>query len=314
MRDSYGREIRYLRISVTDLCNYRCRYCMDEDGVIKRAHRDMLSFEEITEITTAAARLGIEKVRLTGGEPLVRRGLPDLCRMLKAVPGMQELAITTNGSLLPALADALKAAGVDRLNVSLDTLRPDRFASITRCGTLSDVLAGLDAAEKAGFTGTKLNTVLLGGFNDDEIADFAALTRDRDLSVRFIELMPIGFAANAGAAYLPADAVLKAVPALEPVETRGVARVYRVPGYRGTVGLITPLSEKFCASCDRVRLTADGKLKPCLHSAAEIPLRGLHGAALERALSDAIFHKPKEHHIDAAHRSESPRSMYEIGG
>ncbi|MBR3271823.1 MAG: GTP 3',8-cyclase MoaA [Clostridia bacterium] len=314
MRDSCGREIRYLRISVTDLCNYRCRYCMDEDGVKKRAHRDMLSFEEITEITTAAARLGIEKVRLTGGEPLVRRGLPDLCRMLKAVPGIQELAITTNGSLLPALADALKAAGVDRLNVSLDTLRPDRFASITRCGTLSDVLAGLDAAEKAGFTGTKLNTVLLGGFNDDEIADFAALTRDRDLSVRFIELMPIGFAANAGAAYLPADAVLKAVPALEPVETRGVARVYRVPGYRGTVGLITPLSEKFCASCDRVRLTADGKLKPCLHSAAEIPLRGLHGAALEQALADAIFHKPKEHHIDAAHRSESPRSMYEIGG
>ena len=200
------------------------------------------------------------------------------------------------------------------MNISLDTLNPEKYARMTRRGDLKEAWAGLMAALDAGFDKVKINAVLIGGFNDDEIADFAALTRDRDLSVRFIELMPIGFAANAGAAYLPADAVLKAVPTLEPVETRGVARVYRVPGYRGTVGLITPLSEKFCASCDRVRLTADGKLKPCLHSAAEIPLRGLHGAALERALSDAIFHKPKEHHIDAAHRSESPRSMYEIGG
>ena len=314
MRDSCGRDIRYLRVSVTDLCNYRCRYCMEADGVVKRAHAEILSFEEITEIVAAAARLGIEKVRLTGGEPLVRKGLPELCRMLKDIPGIKELAITTNGSLLSALASDLKAAGVDRLNVSIDTLRPERFAAITRCGALADVLAGLDAAEKAGFAGTKLNTVLLGGVNDDELADFVALTRDRDVSVRFIELMPIGCFAGAEASFLSAEAVLKAVPALEPIGVHGVARLYRVPGYRGTVGLIAPLSQKFCAACDRVRLTADGKLKPCLHSAAEIPLRGLHGDALEAALSDAIFHKPKAHHMDTAHSSEAGRRMYEIGG
>ena len=315
MQDAYGREIRYLRISVTDLCNYRCRYCMGEDGVIKRAHAATLSLEEITEIAAAAVRLGVNKIRLTGGEPLVRHGILKLCAMLRAIPGDFELTMTTNGSLLDRYADALKAAGVDRLNISLDTLDPDKFRRITRVGTLCDVLRGIDAAERAGFTGTKLNVVLIGGFNDDEIPAFVDLTRDRDLSVRFIELMPIGCAADWDARrFVPSDAVLRAVPELLPISGEGVAQLYRVPGYRGTVGLIPPMSRKFCASCDRIRLTADGMLKPCLHSAAELPLRGLKGAALEDALRAAILQKPMEHHMDARRISDAARDMFEIGG
>lgn len=315
MKDSFGRTIRYLRISVTDLCNYRCRYCMGEDGVEKCAHGDLLTFEEIARIAAAAVRLGVDKIRLTGGEPLVRRGILELCRMLRAIPGLSELTMTTNGSLLPRYAAGLRAAGVDRLNISLDTLDPDRFRAVTRVGALADVLAGLDAAERAGFTGTKLNVVLIGGFNDDEIPAFVELTKERDLSVRFIELMPIGCAAGWDAEqFISADAVLSAVPALERIGTQGVATLCRVPGYRGTVGLIPPMSAKFCAGCDRIRLTADGKLKPCLHSAEELPLRGLHGDALERAIADAILHKPKEHTMDAAHPSRAARSMFAIGG
>lgn len=315
MQDTFHREIRYLRISVTDLCNYRCRYCMGEDGVDRLAHADILSFEEIAEIAAAAVRLGVEKIRLTGGEPLVRRGITGLAEQLRAIEGLRELTLTTNGSLLGRYAKGLRAAGVDRLNISLDTLRPDRFRSITRVGTLSDVLDGMRAAEDAGFTKTKLNVVLIGGFNDDEIADFVALTRDRDLSVRFIELMPIGCSAGWDRrCFLSSEAVLRAVPALEPVSTDGVAALYRVPGYAGTVGLIPPMSHKFCADCSRIRLTADGKLKPCLHSADEYPLRGLHGDALTEAIRAAILSKPKEHTMDCLHPSAAVRRMYEIGG
>ena len=167
MRDSCGRTIDYLRLSVTDLCNYRCQYCMPPEGVEKRLHSDILSIEELAEIAAAAVRCGVKKIRLTGGEPLVRRGLPDLCRMLRAIPGLAELCLTTNGSLLPQLARPLRDAGVDRLNISLDTLRPDRFAAMTRLGTLRDVLAGIKAAEAAGFRNLKFDTVLIGGFNDD---------------------------------------------------------------------------------------------------------------------------------------------------
>ncbi|MBR0082346.1 MAG: GTP 3',8-cyclase MoaA [Clostridia bacterium] len=315
MLDAFGRNIHYLRISVTDLCNYRCRYCMGEDGVAKCAHADVMPFEEIAAIAAAAARLGVDKIRLTGGEPLVRRGIVSLCRMLRQVPGVRELTMTTNGSLLPQFADGLKAAGVDRLNISLDTLDAERFRRITRGGNLEDVLRGIEAAARAGFTQTKLNVVLLDGFNADEIPAFAALTKEKPLSVRFIERMPIGDAAGwEPERYLAADAVLRAVPELEPIGTDGVARLYRVPGYSGTVGLIPPMSRKFCAACDRVRLTADGKLKPCLHSATEIPLRGLTGDALETALRDAIWAKPASHTMDAAHPSDAVRNMFEIGG
>ena len=186
MRDTAGRTITYLRLSVTNLCNYRCRYCMGPDGVEKRPHSEILSIEEMAEIGRAAVACGVRKIRLTGGEPLVRRGIVQLCRQLRALPALQELTLTTNASLLPQLAQPLREAGVDRLNISMDTLRPERFREITRVGDMGQVMAGLEAARQAGFTRTKINVVLLGGFNVDEIPDFVALTRDEDLSIRFI--------------------------------------------------------------------------------------------------------------------------------
>ena len=192
MQDGCGRTIDYLRLSVTDRCNYRCQYCMPETGVEKRAHADILSLEELAEIAAAAVACGVKKIRLTGGEPLVRRGLVDLCRMLRAIPGVEELCLTTNGSLLPKLAAPLRDAGLDRLNISLDTLRVERFAAMTRLGTLRDVLDGIKAAEAAGFHDLKFDTVLIGGFNDDEIGDFVDLSREHPWEMRFIELMPMG--------------------------------------------------------------------------------------------------------------------------
>ncbi len=313
MQDSFNRTIRYLRLSVTDLCNYRCAYCMAEDGVPKRAHGDVCSIEELAEIGEAAVRCGVTKIRLTGGEPLVRRGILTLCEKLRGLDGLRELALTTNGALLGDMARDLRAAGVDRLNVSLDTLRPERFRAITRRGELSDVLRGIEAAKAAGFAPLKFNTVLLGGVNDDEIADFVALTRDEDCCVRFIELMPMGVcAAFARERFLSADAVLSAAPELASAGEDGVAELYRVPGWRGTVGLIRPISRCFCASCDRIRVTADGKLKPCLHSEQEISLRGLHGAALEDAVRGGAAAKPERHHLSRG--SDTPRGMFEIGG
>lgn len=314
MTDGCGRTIRYLRLSVTDLCNYRCRYCMPESGVEKRPHRDILSVEECVEIGRAAVNCGVKKIRLTGGEPLVRRGILDICRGLSSLDGLEELCMTTNGSLLPELAAPLKQAGVNRLNVSLDSLRPDRFSLITRRGSLDDALAGLEAAERAGFTHLKCNVVLIGGFNDDEIADFVALTERRPWEIRFIELMPMGECAGwEKSCFLPAEAVLEKVPALEPCEASGTAARYRVPGWAGTVGLIRPMSHRFCGLCDRIRVTADGKLKPCLHSEAELPLRGLHGPELEEAIRRGIAQKPERHHLTEG-GSDTPRNMNEIGG
>ncbi|MEA4964378.1 MAG: GTP 3',8-cyclase MoaA [Oscillospiraceae bacterium] len=312
MKDQMGRTIDYLRLSVTDLCNYRCRYCMEACGVPKLRHEDILSIEELAEIGRAAVRCGVTKIRLTGGEPLVRRGLPELCRLLRPLDGLRELTVTTNGSLLPKLAGPLRDAGVDRLNISLDTLREDRYAAMTRLGGLGDVLRGLEAAKAAGFTGTKLNTVLIGGFNTDEIPDLVALSRDFD--VRFIELMPMGVCADwPKGRFVPAEAVLEAVPSLRPVGQDGVAETYRLPGAGGTVGLIRPMSHSFCAACRRIRVTADGKLKPCLHAPEEIPLRGLSGAALEDAIRAATLRKPLRHHL-AEDGSASARGMNEIGG
>lgn len=314
MQDGCGRTIDYLRLSVTDLCNYRCRYCMPPEGVTKRGHEEMLSLEELAEIAEAAVRVGVKKIRLTGGEPLVRRGIVELCRRLRAIPGLEELCLTTNGALLPQLAAPLREAGVDRLNISLDTLRPDRFAEMTRLGRLSDTLAGIEAAEAAGFHNLKLDTVLIGGFNDDEIEDFVNLTREHPWEVRFIELMPMGPCAEWDkGCFLSDDTVLQKIPALQQIEPCGVARRYRLPGAAGTVGLISPVHHDFCAQCRRIRVTADGKLKGCLHSAEELPLRGLHGKALEDAIRQGILHKPERHHL-AEHRSDTPRNMNQIGG
>ena len=314
MMDQYGRTVDYLRLSVTDLCNYRCQYCMPESGVEKGPHGAVLSVEEYGEIARAAVKMGIRKIRLTGGEPLARRGILDICRSLRAIPELKELCLTTNGSLLPELAKPLRNAGVDRLNISLDTLRPERFQEITRRGSLEDVLAGIRAAEDAGFQNLKLDTVLMGGVNDDEIGDFLNLTRERPWEARFIELMPMGpCAAWPRERFLPVAEVLRRFPELEEIEPNGVARRYRLPGAVGAVGLIAPMSHEFCGECRRVRVTADGKLKGCLHSRDEISLRGLHGGELEDAILRGIRQKPKGHHLNSR-PSDTPRAMNEIGG
>lgn len=315
MKDRYGRTIKYLRLSVTDLCNCRCVYCMGENGVPRLPHSAILSFEEIEEIVRAAVSLGVTKVRLTGGEPLVRRGIDELVRRLRGIEGVEELAMTTNGARLVEYAEALKEAGLDRLNVSLDTLDPEKFRRITRIGELCDTLDGLDAARRAGFEHIKLNTVLMGGVNDDEIAEIAALAKDGAFDVRFIELMPIGECTDWDRRrFLPAERVLEYLPKGERVPSDGVAELWRPAGFRGTVGLIRPLSHRFCADCDRIRVTADGCLKPCLHSAREIPLRGKHGEALVRTIAEGMQTKPREHHMADGHASESRRGMNRIGG
>ncbi len=314
MKDAYSRDVTYLRLSVTDLCDLRCRYCMPAGGVPKLPRGGVCSVEELVEITRQAVRLGVRKVRLTGGEPLVRRGIVEICRGVAALDGVEELCLTTNGTALSRFAGPLREAGVDRLNVSLDTLRPDRFAHMTRTGRLEDVLRGLEAARAAGFTGTKLNVVLMDGFNRDEIPDFVELARRSPLEVRFIELMPIGQGTRER--FLPAAAVLDACPELEleEAESSGVARRYRIPGGMGLVGLIEPMSRRFCRGCDRIRVTADGRLKPCLHSDREIPLRGLSGEALRRAIAEGIAAKPPHHSMAETGRSGASRNMNQIGG
>ena len=314
MKDQFEREISYLRISITDLCNLRCRYCMP-DGVCQKDHRDILSFEEIQEITSAAAELGIHKVRITGGEPLVRRGCVELCRMISGIPGIREVDLTTNGILLPRYARDLKEAGVNRVNISLDTMDPEKYAYITGGGSLKDAMDGIQAAFDAGLTPVKVNTVLIGGFNDAEIPAFVEMTRETPVELRFIELMPMG-GEFGKEAYMPGQIVLDRVPELKPLpENGGVARLYRLPGGAGRVGLISPLSRHFCGTCNRLRLTSEGNLKPCLHSGQEISVRSKHGEALKDTLRQAIFHKPQMHGIlDADHPSEAGRTMNTIGG
>ena len=315
MRDGQGRTIDYLRLSVTDRCNCRCVYCMPAAGVPKMAHGDILSFEEMTRIVAAAAELGVRKVRLTGGEPLVRRGIVDLVGMVAGVPGIKEVAMTTNATLLAPVAGQLKAAGLTRLNMSLDSLQENRYSRLTRGGCLEDAMAGLEAARQAGFTGTKINCVLIGGVNDDEVGNIAALAKDNPCDVRFIELMPIGQATTMPReAFLSADAVLDALPPATLVATDGVARLYQPAGWAGRVGLISPMSHKFCGSCNRIRVTADGRLKACLHSATEVDLRGLGHDRLVETLRAGIAGKPAYHHMDKTRRSDSARDMNEIGG
>ena len=317
MKDTWGREITYLRISLTDRCNLRCTYCMPPEGVKKRGHHQILTLEEIEEIAREAVALGVRKIRLTGGEPLVRRGILSLCRALRQIPELKELTLTTNGLLLPEMAADLKAAGVDRVNISLDSLDAEKYRRITRGGSLEAALAGIQAAKDAGLAPLKLNCVLIGGFNDDEIPALVGLTEREPVEVRFIELMPIGHTAGFGPeAYLPCEAVLDRLPQLVPAEQNsGVAERYRLPGAAGTVGLIRPLSRCFCGRCDRIRLTADGCLKPCLHSEEEIPLRGLHGQTLRQRLEEAVRHKPEQHgELSAQSPSQAARNMNQIGG
>lgn len=316
MKDRFGREITYLRISVTDRCDMRCIYCMPDSGIHKLDHSDILSFDEIREIASAASEIGITKLRITGGEPLVRRGIVDLCSSLASISGIRELTMTTNGSKLTAMAADLRSAGVKRFNISLDTLIPDKFRRITRCGSLGETISGILTVIGMGMP-VKLNCVLMRGINDDEIPALADLTRYYPVDVRFIEMMPIGGGMSfEREAFLPCSAVTDALPELEAAEKiDGVARIYRFPGALGNVGLISPLSNLFCSYCNRLRLTSDGKIKPCLHSGEEIPVRGLHGKELTDALRTAVLHKPERHpELSTEMMSEAGRNMNEIGG
>ncbi len=325
-RDDFGRAINYLRVSVTDRCNLRCVYCMPAEGIGLKSHADILRYEELALVVRAAVELGVSKVRITGGEPLARLALPDFVRMLAALPGLDDLALTTNGTLLARHARALADAGLRRVNVSLDTLRPERFPLIARRGCLEDVIAGIEAAHAAGLAPIKLNMVVMRDVNDDEVTNFARRTISEGWHVRFIELMPIGASADwAGEGGVPIAEVRRRIEqALGPLSEvhgpagNGPARYYRLPGAQGTVGFIAALSEHFCQTCNRLRLTADGKLRPCLMSDQEIdlltPLRAGAGLDQVRALvAQAIKAKPERHHLGEA-PSPRERTMQEIGG
>ena len=317
MIDKMGRDITYLRISLTDKCNLRCRYCMPEEGVCIRQHREMMSEDEIVTAVEAAASLGIRKIRLTGGEPLVKKNILSICRRVAAVEGIKEVCLTTNGILLPELAVALKEAGVKRVNLSLDTLDPEKYAYITRIGKREQFRAGLQAALEAGFDKVKINAVLIGGFNVDEIKRLANLTMEYPVDMRFIELMPIQDHDEFGEeAYVPYSRVLERLPDAVPVaKDGGVAKLYRLPGAKGNIGLISPINAHFCGECNRLRLTADGKLKPCLHSGDEYSIKGLDRDCMKAVFQQAIWNKPAWHgDLDAVNRSKAGRNMNEIGG
>lgn len=316
MTDRFGRNISYLRISVTELCNLRCRYCMPEEGVCKKRHEEMLREDEMIQAVEAAASLGITKLRITGGEPLVKKNIVSICRRAAAVEGIREVCLTTNGILLPALAVPLKEAGVKRLNISLDTLDAEKYAYITRTGSLSQAVEGIRAAMDAGFEKVKLNTVLIGGFNEEEIVPLAELTLRYPIDLRFIEMMPMVEGGFGPEAFLPNTRVLEVLPQLEEQPADGgVARLYRLPGALGRVGLISPVNAHFCAACNRIRLTADGKLKPCLHSAEEYSIKGLDREGMRSVMERAIYNKPAWHgELNAKNPSHAGRNMNQIGG
>ncbi len=321
MTDNYGREIDYLRISITDRCNLRCRYCMPEEGCTDLIdHGEILSFEEIIRVVRAAAAVGIKKIRLTGGEPLVRRGVADLISKLSHIDGIDEICMTTNGILLAEMADSLKQAGLDRVNISLDTFNAEKFAYITRGGDINRVFEGIGAAHSAGLEPVRINCVAMGGFNDDEFSDFINYTIDNGVSVRFIELMPIGHAENGmNYGFISNDYILERFPELTPMPDNpsSVARYFKLPGAKGTVGFISALSCHFCATCNKVRLTSDGKIKPCLHSDEEIDIKSAvrNGSDEEvlAAFSESVMHKAERHYLNEG-AAPIQRDMNKIGG
>jgi cyclic pyranopterin phosphate synthase len=322
MQDAHGRIINYLRLSITDRCNLRCRYCMPAAGVPQQQCGDILRYEEFLRIVRAAVRLGVRKVRITGGEPLVRKGVLDFLRQLSHIPAIEEIALTTNGVLLPGMALDLKAAGVERLNVSLDSLQAPTFAEITRGGSLSEVRKGLEAAQAAGLK-LKLNMVVMRGLNDREILDFARLSLSHPWAVRFIEYMPTiredGWRERlvSGAEILTQLRQHFQLDSISGGRFCGPAKPYRIAGAPGTVGIITPMSEHFCGSCNRIRVTATGQVKSCLFSEQAVELRPHLQAGEEeisRILQEVINHKPSRHQMDAEATMSAPFSMANIGG
>lgn len=325
MLDNYQRELNYLRISVTDRCNLRCVYCMPPEGVQFLSHKEILRIEEIETIVKAAASIGVKKVRLTGGEPLMRKGLDELIRRIAGVPGIDDIALTTNGLLLPTLVQVLKEAGLRRVNISLDTLDSTRYREITCNGTLDKAWAGINAALEADFQPVKINTVVIRGFNDDEVAGIAGLTLEKPLHVRFIEIMPVGQSNSwATRRCVPAQEVMSQIsaklgpllPAKKP-EGNGPAQYYRLPDAQGTVGFISSMSNHFCSSCNRLRLTSTGTLRPCLYDGSEVdlktPLR--EGASTEEIVGlirQAVKLKIDRHHLLDGWRDN--RVMSQLGG
>ncbi len=331
--DPFHRVISYLRVSVTDRCNLRCVYCMPENGIDFQPREEILSYEEILSVVRAAASMGLRGVRLTGGEPLVRQGIADLVGMINGVPGIEDVSLTTNGIALAALAEPLARAGLQRVNVSLDTLQPDRFSQITRQGQYRDVMEGIAAARAAELSPIKINVVVMRSINDDEVLDFARSTCEQHWDIRFIELMP--FLQEQETCIKDTSLVLGFVPTeeirrqiekelgpLEPSQTKvgfGPARYFKLPRAKGNIGFISPVSqEHFCETCNRMRLTADGKLRPCLLTDQEVDLKSiLRGGADEEALRkgilDVVAAKPDAHHLTDGNRPRW-RKMIQIGG
>ncbi len=325
LSDSFQRPINYLRISVTDRCNLRCIYCMPSDGVNLMFHQDILSYEEIYTVVLAATELGISKVRLTGGEPLARLGLPKLIRMLAHIDAIDDIALTTNGLLLGRYAAELKQAGLQRVNVSLDTLKQDKFELITRRNdNLNDVLEGIEIARSVGLNPVKINVVVMAGINDDELLDFASKTIDEGWHVRFIELMlPVGVSTTASQLISVSNMRkrLKLLGELEPCLPsigNGPAKYFHFPHAKGTLGFITPVSEHFCFCCNRLRLTSDGKLRPCLLAEDEIDLRqplrsGISSDGLKQLIKEAVARKPLHHRLDEGYMPKD-RPFSQVGG
>jgi cyclic pyranopterin phosphate synthase len=322
--DTYGRRIRYLRLSITDRCNLRCQYCMPAEGVPKRQHGEVLSYEELYRVASEAVAMGIDKIRLTGGEPLVRRGLLPFIEQLARLPGLNELVLTTNGMLLKELAGPLRQAGVKRLNVSLDSLRPGVFAAITRGGELRRVLDGIEAALAAGFPHPKINMVVMRGINDDEVPDFAALTLTRSSAVRFIEYMPNlqepGWQERCVTGEELQERIGRQYRLLPLVsgETAGPAKNFRIAGAAGTIGFITPISRHFCGSCNRIRVSATGMAHSCLFAGTGIDLKPALGSGscheLRRTLHAMVAGKPQGHLLRQEQGDGSAFAMSGIGG
>lgn len=304
--DTFGRRHTYLRISLTERCNLRCRYCMPEDGVELSPKSSILTFEEIERLARIFVRHGVDKIRLTGGEPLVRKNVEELVERLGRLPGLKTLAITTNGLLLPKKLDRLHAAGVNLLNISLDTLDRERFESITRRKGFEQVMQAIDMAIDYGYDPVKINCVVMRGVNDDEVGGFVAMTRDRPIEVRFIEYMPFQGNGWTDDAFIPYAEIIERIETSHPALARqedgpnDTSKTYRVPGYRGAVGFISSMSDEFCSTCNRLRITADGNLKVCLFGNAEVSLRDVlrSGAADEEvaeAIQDGVSRKKAAH-------------------
>ncbi len=323
LRDQFGRSIEYLRISVTDRCNFRCLYCMPEEGLPWLPKRDILSYEEITEIVRQLAPLGLRRIRITGGEPTIRPALDALIRQIRDIGIVEDIALSTNGAKLPALAPALRAAGLDRVNMSVDSLRADRIASIARRNVGFDPIAAASAAESSGLRPIKLNVVVMRGINDDEIEDFARLTLEHEWHVRFIELMPVGDMRELTWEHVvPSDEILARIsaiapltPAAAPERGNGPAAYYRMSGAPGSVGVITPMTHTYCGSCNRVRLTADGRLRTCLYGDHEVNLRDplRAGEPLEPLFRRALAEKPQAHDL-LQMKVGGLRALSQVGG